>query len=153
MSEENKMFSQEELNSIISDRLNKEKVKYEQQVSELTAKAAAYEQQIATFTTQLEEVNKKMAAHESEIQERDAKIHDYETQSVKMRVANEFSIPYELAMRLNGETEEEIKKDAESIKGLLNQTRPLPPLRNTETSTGSSADEGWRQIADNLIKK
>lgn len=153
MSEENKMFSQEELNSIISDRLNKEKTKYEEQLKNMEAQNTSYKDQIAKFNTQLEEINKKVAEHEAAMKEKDAKIHDYETQSVKMRVAREMDIPYELAMRLNGETEDDIKKDADIIKALFNQAKPSQPLGSTETSSGTNQEAGWRQIADSLIKK
>lgn len=151
---EEKTFSQEELNSIVSERLNKEKEKYDKQVKELTTKAEAYEKQIATFTSQLEEINKKVATHESELQERDNKIHEYETQSVKMRVAHEVGIPYELASRLSGTTEEEIKTDAESIKGLLGQTKVVPPLKGTEeVSGGNDLENAFRQLSRNLQNK
>lgn len=151
---EDKTFSQEELNSIVSERLNKEKEKYDKQVKELTTKAEAYEKQIATFTSQLEEINKKVATHESELQERDNKIHEYETQSVKMRVAHEVGIPYELANRLSGTTEEEIKADAESIKGLLGQSKAVPPLKSTEeVPEGNELENAFRQLSRNLQNK
>ena len=150
MSEE-KTFSQEELNSIVSDRLNKEKEKFDKQLKELTEKNNAYEQQIAAFTSQLEEVNKKVAAHDSEIKERDGKIKAYETQHIKMRVAHEVGIPYELANRLSGDTEEDIKKDAESIKGLLGNQKQVPPLKGTEeNNSGDSLDIAFRQLSRNL---
>lgn len=151
---EEKTFSQDELNSIVSDRLNKEKEKYEKQVKELNEKAEAYEKQIATFTSQLEEINKKVATHETEIQERDSKIQQYETQSVKMRVAHEIGIPYELASRLSGTTEEEIKADAESIKGLLGQQKAVPPLKGTEdVPEGNELDSAFRTLSRNLQNK
>lgn len=146
MSEE-KTFSQEELNSIISDRLNKEKEKYEKQISELNAKTESYEKQIATFTSQLEDVNKKAANYESEIKERDDKIHAYESQSVKMRVAHEVGIPYELADRLSGTTEEEIKADAESIKGLINLSNPMPRKAAEPVIQESDFEAGLRILA------
>lgn len=146
MSEE-KTFSQEELNSIVSERLNKEKEKYAKQVEELTHKAEAYEKQIATFTSQLDEINKKVATHETELKERDAKIQSYETQSVKMRVAHEVGIPYELADRLSGTTEEEIKADAESMKGLINLSNPMPRKAAEPVIQESDFEAGLRILA------
>lgn len=146
MSEE-KTFSQTELNSIISERLNKEKEKYESQISELTAKSDAYEKQIATFTSQLDDLNKKIATHESELKERDSKIQKYETQSVKMRVANELGLPYKMADRLSGETEEEIKADAESLKALMNISSVMPHKSPEEQKPESELDAAYRFLA------
>lgn len=146
MSEE-KTFSQEELNSIISDRLNKEKEKYEKQISELNAKTESYEKQIATFTSQLEDVNKKAATYESEIKERDDKIHAYESQSVKMRIAHEIGLPYELAGRLSGETEEELKADAESMKTLMNLSTTQMPRKSTEPVKEDDLEAAYRFLA------
>lgn len=146
MSEE-KTFSQTELNSIISERLNEVKNKYEQQIAELNKNAEAYQTQIATFTSQLEEAKQKAATNESELKEKDSKIQQYETQSVKMRVANEVGIPFELVGRLNGTTEEEIKADAENLKGLMNLSAPMPG-KSTETAPAESElDQAFRFLA------
>ena len=144
---EEKTFSQAELNSIVSDRLNKEKEKYEKAIAELNSKTAEYEKQIAVFTDQAKANAEKMELHAKEISERDAKIKGYEQAALKMRVAHEVGIPYELAGRLSGETEEDIKKDAESIKGYLGSTKPVPPLRDTEDASGSSLDMAYRTLA------
>ena len=144
---EEKTFSQAELNSIVSDRLNKEKEKYEKAIAELNSKTAEYEKQIAVFTDQAKANAEKMELHAKEISERDAKIKGYEQAALKMRVAHEVGIPYELAGRLSGETEEDIKKDAESIKGYLGSTKPVPPLRDAEDASGSSLDMAYRTLA------
>lgn len=146
MSEE-KTFSQEELNSIISDRLNKEKEKYEKQLGELNAKAESYEKQIATFTSQLDELNQKIATNETALQEKDSAIHKYETQSVKMRVANEIGLPYAMADRLSGATEEEIRADAESLKALMNLNTGMPHKSPEETKPESELEAAYRFLA------
>lgn len=154
MSEENnKTFSQEELNSIVSDRLNKEKSKYEKQIEELTAKTNSYEQQIANFTSQLEEINKKAATSDEELKAKESKIQEYESAALKMRIAHEFEIPYELANRLSGNTEEEIKADAEVVKKLLGTTKGYAPMKTTEDSASeSNLDSAFRQFSRQLQK-
>lgn len=146
---ENKTFTQEELNQVISDRLGKEKDKMASLTSEWEEKAKGYESQIANLTKTMEEMKKAAANHKAELDERDAKIRGYETQAVKMRVAREFNIPYELAARLSGDTEEDIKKDAEYMKGLLDKQKGSIPLGSTEGryEAESKSDSALRRLA------
>ena len=60
----------------------------------------------------------------------------YETSSVKMRIAHENGIPYELAGRLSGDNEEAIKKDAESMSKFLKASGRRVPLASTEPEDG-----------------
>ena len=60
----------------------------------------------------------------------------YETSSVKMRIAHENGIPYELAERLSGDDEEAIKKDAESMAKFLKASGRRAPLASTEPEGG-----------------
>ena len=80
-----------------------------------------------------EDVQKKYEGYLSpeEAAEKDKKIKGYETNSVKMRIAHEHNIPYELAERLTGETEEDLKKDAETMAKFL-KAKSVPPLKSTE---------------------
>lgn len=146
MSEE-KTFSQSELNSIISDRLNEAKNKYEKQISELTEKTSAYEKQIATFNSQIEEINKKVATYESDLKSKEEKIQNYESQSVKERIAREVGIPYELANKLSGTNEEEYKADAEFLKGLINANNVMPHKSTEPVKPESDLDAAYRQLA------
>ena len=54
-----------------------------------------------------------------EAAKKDAMIKSYETNSVKMRIAHENGIPFELASKLSGDDEESIKKDAETMAKFL----------------------------------
>lgn len=150
---ENKTFTQEELNQVISDRLGKEKDKMASLTSEWEEKAKGYESQIANLTKTMEEMKKAAANHKAELDERDAKIRGYETQAVKMRVAREFNIPYELAARLSGDTEEDIKKDAEYMKGLLDKQKGSIPLGSTEGrfEAESKSDSALRRLASSAF--
>lgn len=150
---ENKTFTQEELNQVISDRLGKEKDKMASLASEWEEKAKGYESQIANLTKTMEEMKKAAANHKAELDERDAKIRGYETQAVKMRVAREFNIPYELASRLSGDTEDDIKKDAQYMKGLLDNQRSTIPSRSTEgrNEAESKSDSALRRLASSAF--
>jgi hypothetical protein len=64
--------------------------------------------------------------------EKDAKIKRYETNSAKMRIAQEEGIPFELYQRLTGETEEELREDARTLGNLLSKGHTAPPLASRE---------------------
>lgn len=144
---EERTFSQEELNSIVGDRLSKEKEKYTKQISELENRISEYESKVTTLTSQYDELNKSAQTYQ-------AKLKEYDTQSVKMRVAHEFGIPYELATRISGESEDDIRKDAESLKKVIESAKGVQPLRNNEPpETKSKVDSSLRELAEQLAKK
>lgn len=58
-------------------------------------------------------------------------LQKYKLKNLKTSIAVEAGIPLELASRLSGETEEEIKADAETLAGLV-KTKQTLPLRPTE---------------------
>ena len=69
----------------------------------------------------------KNLGYKKQLEEAQGKIKGYETSSLKMRIAHENGIPYELAGRLSGSDEEEIKKDAETMAKFLRK-KDVPPL-------------------------
>lgn len=61
-----------------------------------------------------------------------------EASLLKNRIAYENKLPLELANRLVGSTEDELKKDAETLAGLMRPTN-TPPLHTSEHPIGSSS--------------
>lgn len=127
--------TQEEFDAAISSRLKRERESLTKSITQkftddgymspddVAKLKAGYDKQIGDLNTAVDAATKKSAAFEKSIAEKDAAIKKYETASVKARVAHETGLPYELSGRLSGETEEEIRKDAESLVKLVGQTR------------------------------
>lgn len=130
---ETAITTQEQLDEVIKDRLAREAKKFEGYTSpkELEALKARYEKQIGDLNGALASAGEKAKSHDAEIAERDAKIRGYETDSVKTRIAHEEGLPYELHGRLSGETEEDIRKDAQSLAKLM-KAQPAAPLASPE---------------------
>ena len=87
---------------------------------ELKTNAESLAQQIASLNTVAEEkeaLSKQVTA--------------YQQKELKTRIAMEHKIPFELAGRLTGETEDELKADAQSLSGFITQ-KPSLPLASTE---------------------
>lgn len=123
----------ERTNSAVQARLSREAKKYETYTSpdDLKTIQEKYDKQIGELNGALTAANEKAAKYDADIAERDVKIKSYETASVKTRIAHEAGLPYELHSRLNGETEDEIRKDAEALAKLV-KASTVPPLATAE---------------------
>ena len=144
--------TQEQLDSIIGDRIKeireKAEKKYEGFLSpdEVTKKYEGY--------LSPEEVTKKYEGYLSpdEVAVKDAQIKGYESHSVKTRIAHEMGLSYESIDFLKGEDEESIRKSAESLKALVGN-RTAPPLASHDEPKGNSVDASLRNMVKNLGTK
>lgn len=148
MSDFTPIETQEQFDARISDRLARDRKTYAKQFQEdLIAKGwkspeeletltADYVSQIDALKNAAAETEKIMAAKDAEIAE-GAK---YRTDLAKTRIALNAGLRLEFADRLKGETEEEWKKDAESLAKYMAPAVPsAAPLGNPEAGGGSSA--------------
>ena len=118
MSEFTHITSQEDFDSMIKERLERNtksvtadvEKKFEGYISpdDFKSKTADLESKIA-------ELNGKIKSDSDIISDLTAKNKAYENSSVKMRTAYAYGIPFEMAERLKGDTEDDIKKDAENL--------------------------------------
>ena len=154
MAEEAKEFTpittQEEFNARVSDRIQRVENKYSDyndlktkaaqwaDYDDVKAKADKYDTDIAELTKQLNEAKARVAG--------------YESHSVKQRIAREVGIPLEMADRLNGDTEEALRKDAESLKPLIGNTsvRTLPLHDNNDVGLDKDpVKNAWKRFIAN----
>lgn len=150
MAEEFKAIeTQEALDAIIRDRLarNTRTVtddvtkKFEGWTSPEDAKKSA--DQIAALT-------EKVTALTQQITDLTAKNTAAELGALRQRIAHETGLPFELADRLNGSTEEEIRKDAEVFaKFTAPQQQPSPDY-SSEQPVGTSANAAFLALANDL---
>jgi hypothetical protein len=66
-----------------------------------------------------------------------------------MRIAHETGLPYELAERLSGTTEEDIRKDAETLAQFTSQA-PATPSFSSEPPVGDSTNAAFIALAQSL---
>ena len=114
--------TQEEFNAAIGARLQRERQTVMAQYADyddLKAKVGNLETQVSTLTGEKEALEKKVKGHE--------------TNSVKMRIAQELGIPNAMAERLAGESEEDIRKDAEAMAAIFKTVQGPAPLYNPNT--------------------
>lgn len=140
--------TQEDFDAAIKDRLQRERETVEKKYADyddLKKKASAYDTDTQALKQTIETAN-------ATIGELNGKIKGYETDSAKTRIALEMGLPFELRSRLNGETEEEIRADAEGLVKLIGkQNQPAPPLKNPEPKTDEKSAV-LKGLRDQLLK-
>ena len=145
MSEQFKIIeTQEQFDAAISKRLAREREAgrkeaeaelsqkygdYDSIKSQLTAK----ETELTELGNQLAEAQKTRDGFSAQIAELNGKIAKYETNSAKMRIAEEYGLDAKLADRISGDDEEAMRKDAQALKDIVGETRwRRAPLKSTE---------------------
>ena len=102
-----------------------------------------------TLEKQVEELNGKYADYDNNLGQLQSKVKEYEVNTLKTRIAIQVGIPVQYADRLRGETEEELKADAELLAPLTKQ--PALPLKGTEPNGKSKDnDEDLREMVQKL---
>lgn len=150
------IISQEQFDAAIGERIKRERetlTKRYGDYDELRGKVSEYEKRLGEMSTSMEESSKKYAGYDKTLAELQGKIKGYETGSVKLRIAHEENIPYELASRLSGETEEDIRKDAQSLARLMQASEQPAPLKSYEPSGADTKTAALKSLTEQLINK
>lgn len=157
MSEEFRVIeTQEQLDSVLKKRLEREQSKYAEQIKELEEKysgqASELQKQIGELTSALNAAKEEKDAINASMSEKDAKLKEYELHSVKTQVAHELGLSFEAVDFLHGSNEEEVRKSAEALKGLVGaRTAPLakaePDVQNTKEA---ALIAGLRKMSQDL---
>jgi hypothetical protein len=137
--------TQEELDTIIKARLDRntktvtDEVKkgYDGYLSPDEVKKL--NDQITSLTAQTEGLRQQLTEKDTAITDLTAKNKAYETASVKARIAHEKGLPYELAERLSGETEQDIAADADKLAQFVGSQKPAAPLYAPQGGTGAAS--------------
>src|SRR5690625_3096290 len=93
---------------------------------------------------QLQQLQETLDAKETElngVEDIKQELKKYKLKNLKTSIAVEAGIPLELASRLSGETEDEIKADAENLAEFVNKKTPLP-LKRSEEHTSELQSRG-----------
>ena len=115
--QEQKTFTQEELNAIVSDRIKREREKYAD-FDSLKEKAARLDQLEEASKSEIQKMTEKAAQLQQEL---DSIKQAEAIRNVRAKVAQETGIPENL---LTGSTEEDCRGQAEAIKAFAKPAYP-----------------------------
>lgn len=133
MAEFTAIETQEQLDKIVGERLKREREKAEKEIAELKAGL------------------EKSTEKDAEIEALQKKIAGYEKTEMKRQIALENKIPYSLAERITGDTEEEMIADAKNLSKYFEQKETPPPLKSPEIKQGVSG--AYKELLDGLNLK
>lgn len=116
---ETKTFTQEDVNRIVTDRLYKERQKYEGiDLDALKEKAAKFDEMEEANKSELQKANDKAIQLEAELKELKKA---NEVRDIRDKVAKETGVPYSL---LTAETEEDCRTQAKAVLDYKASTYP-----------------------------
>lgn len=130
--------TQEALDAIIKDRLKRERETTEKRFAGYIS-PEDHQKALDASNKALEDYKKAHEGDEKTIADLTAKNKAYETSAMKSRIAHEVGLDYAWISRINGEDEQSIRADAESIKKLVGSGTTLMPTKSTES--GEDYDE------------
>lgn len=137
MSEFKPITTQEEFDAAIKERLSREKAKYSD-YDQLKSRVTELETENIGLKSTIEANNQSKADADKQLEEMQNQISNYETDSLRTRVALQYGLPYDLADRLQGTDEDSFKADAERLAGYMKRAQPVAPVRETEPQVGDS---------------
>jgi len=138
-----KQFTQAELDAIVTARLARASKQREE------AEAKTKEKAEAEALKKNAEWQKLAEQRESELTQAQDKLKQVQLLELKRAAAAEYDLPKALIPRLQGETEEEIKADAEKLSAELPKPKPQPKISTTNpggSQTGESEQERRRRL-------
>lgn len=145
---------QETLNNIIKDRLKRERESTEKRF-EGWVSPDDHQKAINEANKAFDDYKKAHESDEQTIADLTAKNKAYEVANIKSRIAHEVGLSYEWINRINGEDEQSIREDAESIKKLVGSVanNNLMPTKNSESGEDYDSSSAALRSVLNGIKQ
>lgn len=147
--------TQEQLNEVIGERLRKAEEKAMAKAKEQFADYEDLKKQVTDYQEQLQKLTDTVSESEKKLAEKDAELAEsasYRTDLEKTRIAIEAGLKMEHASRLQGETAEEWKADAQALAKDFASSHVAAPLGSNEpkiTHEATAEDkfsEWFRQV-------
>lgn len=149
MSEFTPITTQEDLDKIIKNRLDRERAKYSD-YDTLQTKIEELEKEKLNLQSTIDGYKKSDSNNISKISDLEKKVSEWEMTSLKQQVALRCGLPFELHDRLTGVDEESLTEDAQRLASFMN-TSKIIPLKDTEpVETGNSLTAAFRQAVREL---
>jgi len=150
MSDFEAIETREQFEEAVKDRLEQERETVRREFSGYLSPEAAEEKYKGYLSPEAAEEKYKGYLSPEDAANKDAAIAKYEKESKRVKVAMENGIPYELAGKLSGETEDEMKKDAEAFSKFLKGKTTYPNFTRDTDNKDDSIREATKKMLNNL---
>lgn len=142
--------TQEQLNAIIKARLDREKEKYAD-YDQLAEKIKKLETENTSLKQTITDKETSESTSLTRISELEKDVIVWKQKSLKQQIAMKNGLPFDLADRLQGDSEESLNEDAERLASLVNVKNYTQPLADKEPNFESKGtDAAWRDVVKNL---
>lgn len=150
MTEFKAIETQEQLDAIIKSRLDREKAKYSD-YDTLTEKIKKLETENTSLKKTITEKQTSESTTASRIADLEKDVTTWKQKSLKQQIAMKNGLPFDLADRLQGDSEESLNEDAERLASLVNVKNYTQPLADKEPNFESKGtDAALREVVKNL---
>jgi len=136
---EHNLMTQEEVNKLVGSEKAKAKSKAE-------TEAAEKYKDFDAFKEKAEKYDVDIGSKDGKIKELEDKVKKYERDSVKTKIAVGAGLPESMADRLRGETEDELKADAEALAKIVVK-KEVAPRGDPEGGRGDGGGDDERRAA------
>ena len=152
MSEFKVIETQEQLDAVLKDRIERAKKTAREEAVKEFADYSTIKEQNKSLQEQLEKANASAHETEDKIRELEKANENYKLTSLKVKVAQEAGLPYELADKLAGDDEDAIKADAAEMAKYI-KPQQVAPLGAAEPRTESRDPftSGLESMAKDLL--
>lgn len=142
--------TQEQLNAIIKARLDREKEKYAD-YDQLAEKIKKLETENTNLKQTITDKETSESTSLTRISELEKDVTSWKQKSLKQQIAMKNGLPFDLADRLQGDSEESLNEDAERLASLVNVKNYTQPLADKEPNFESKGtDAAWRDVVKSL---
>ena len=149
MSEFKPITTQEEFDAAIKGRLSREKEKYAD-YDQLKSLVEDLKKENVDLKSTIEANRQSKADADKQLEEMQNQISNYETASLRTRIALQHGLPYDLADRLQGTDEESFKADAERLAGFMKSNQPVAPVKETEPVLEKTENTLYKNLIQGL---
>ena len=150
MSDFTVITTQEEFDAKIGERLKRERDSLAKKYSEDYVSKDEHAKALDDLQKKLDAALNDGTHNKELIEELNKKVQEYETNSVKMKIAQEIGLPLELVDRLRGDDEDALRNDAASLVGLFGQKSQAPAASSEPKANYSGEEAAYRQLLNSL---
>lgn len=150
MTEFKAIETQEQLDAIIKSRLDREKAKYSD-YDTLSEKIKKLETENTSLKQTITEKETSESTTASKIADLEKDVTTWKQKSLKQQIAMKNGLPFDLADRLQGDSEESLNEDAERLASIVKVKTYTQPLAEKEPNVETKGiDSAWQDVLKNL---